>query len=96
MRFDCPDAALDATLLGCNHDDYFNTDPASGDYLATHWNPANNRFLTNAPEPPPADSSASPASYRHQPAADETQEQTQEARQEGQEETLILSMVCHH
>jgi len=30
MQIVCPYPALDETLLDCNHDDYFNTNPAAG------------------------------------------------------------------
>jgi hypothetical protein len=45
MQYLCPDAGRDRTRLDCNHDDYYNTAPASGSYLATHWNVADNSFL---------------------------------------------------
>ena len=40
----CPDTARNR-LFDCNHDDYFNTKPAPGSYLATKWNAANSQYL---------------------------------------------------
>ena len=53
MQIVCSNPALDETLLDCNHDDYFNTNPTAGNYLTSYWNPANNQFLTGAEAPPP-------------------------------------------
>jgi hypothetical protein len=54
-RLPCPHRA-DARLLDCDHDDYFNSDPEPGSYLATHWNVADSQFLIDgaAGEPEPA------------------------------------------
>ncbi len=51
-------AVADERLLDCNNDDYFNTNPVAGSYLATRWNVADNAFLAphhpgSAPSPPP-------------------------------------------
>ena len=54
MQIECANQALDNTLLDCNHDDYYNTNPAPASYLATKWNAARSLYLdatatTNTP-----------------------------------------------
>lgn len=42
----CPDVYTQDSRFDCNHDDYFSATAVSPDnYLATHWNTANNIFL---------------------------------------------------
>src|SRR5205085_8364732 len=55
----CPSAH--ERLFDCNHDDYFNTAPAAGSYLAGHWNAASNSFLEKVePTGAPTTTSAPP------------------------------------
>lgn len=61
MRYDCPNSGLNTTRFDCGDNDYYNTDPAPTNYLATHWNAANNQFLIAGGEtepPPPPDQTA--------------------------------------
>lgn len=59
MRNVCTERGHDERL-DCNHDDYYNTSPKPGSYLATHWNVANNQFLMTGggtkPDPGPSPS----------------------------------------
>ena len=64
-------------LLDCNHDDYFDTSPAAGSFLASSWNVASSGFLDlgpNAPSPASAaplaatPASAAPAPTTSAPA----------------------------
>jgi len=52
MTTPCP--TEQEALLDCDDDDYFNTSPPAGNYLATHWNTANSSFLQDDDAPMPA------------------------------------------
>jgi hypothetical protein len=52
MEVVCADATYQG-LLDCNHNDYFHTNPPSGNYLATHWNIARSGWLGISGAPPP-------------------------------------------
>lgn len=59
MRSVC--SGRDGTLFDCRHDDYFLAGtPASGTWLATHWNTYDSRFLHRGPlgSPPPPSNEA--------------------------------------
>jgi hypothetical protein len=45
MQIICTDTAHDSRF-DCNHEDYYSTSPPAGGYLDTHWNTADNQFLT--------------------------------------------------
>jgi hypothetical protein len=52
-------------LFDCNDDDYLNSAPAAGSYLATHWNPADSSFLDDVAAPPaPEVTISGPSSVR--------------------------------
>ncbi|GAA4994239.1 RICIN domain-containing protein [Kitasatospora paranensis] len=75
MRTVCPDRGHDERL-DCNHDDYYNTSPKPGSYLATHWNVADNRFLMTGggtgPNPSPSPSPSPTATRSPSPAPSPT------------------------
>lgn len=54
LRYDCKPQSTYEYLYDCHNDDYFNPSPAPSTYLASHWNTANNWFLTRD-IPPDAD-----------------------------------------
>jgi len=47
MTVVCPDRALDGQF-DCGNDDYFDTHPASGSYLGSHWNTADSDWLARS------------------------------------------------
>ncbi len=71
MQDVCKDVAFNTTRFDCNDDDYYNTDPAPGSYLANSWNPANNRFLIGAPESDLPDDFESPKVQWIEPVAND-------------------------
>jgi hypothetical protein len=72
----CPDPSFDMRL-DCNHDDYYNTNPSPGTYLAKEYNVADNLFLikgtapvtSTSPSPSPSPSASPSASPSVSPSA---------------------------
>ncbi|MEU7875679.1 RICIN domain-containing protein [Dactylosporangium sp. NPDC049140] len=64
--------------LDCNHDDYYNTNPSPGSYLANNWNVANNQFLiagsggTTPPPTPTATANPTPTKTTASPTPSKT------------------------
>jgi hypothetical protein len=52
MQYICQPSTLESRF-DCNDDDYYNTNPQAGSYLATHWNAANSAYLIAGGAPPP-------------------------------------------
>ncbi|MFT4041141.1 MAG: hypothetical protein QM692_23370, partial [Thermomicrobiales bacterium] len=50
MQIRCADQATYQYRYDCNYDDYFNPSPPTCSYLDTHWNTADNIFLTQGLE----------------------------------------------
>jgi hypothetical protein len=66
--FKCNDRKFE-DKLDCNHDDYYNTNPSAGSYLANNWNVADNDFLikgatSGEPAPNPSPTTAAPSPTR--------------------------------
>ncbi|GIJ50642.1 hypothetical protein Val02_75280 [Virgisporangium aliadipatigenens] len=65
--YKCNDRNKFEQKLDCNHDDYYNTNPSAGSYLANNWNVADNEFLIKGsgsggnPDPSPSPSTQSPS-----------------------------------
>ncbi len=65
-------------LLDCNGNDYFNTRPTFGSWLASHWNVANSAFLatSNPTTPPTTTATTVPATTTTAPATTTTKPPT--------------------
>ena len=73
MNFVC--SSSQESRLDCNKDDYYNTNPPAGSYLANHWNAANASYYreTNgSTPPPPTDDATAPTVSITSPLNDST------------------------
>lgn len=52
MRYICANQSHE-NRLDCGHNDYYHTNPSASSYLGTHYNMADNPFLSGSTTPPP-------------------------------------------